>query len=734
MFLNVLRRPYAAAVAKLACLVAFASSAQAQHPGHSFANHHPIAHALHIMKAQAPHIDGDLSDPIWQKAVPIDSFFQTEPREGAPASERTVVRVAYDDDNLYFAVSAYDQEPSRIVARLKQRDADLNNDDSIRIYIDPNMTRRDAFVFQVNPLGARRDGLLQANINTLYEWNAIWTVKTRTTPEGWTAEIAIPFRSISFDHHGQWGLEIGRIIRRKNELVRWSSVDRAMTWDDVSRAGTLDGLEAIHDAGRLDLLAFALTRYRKNWDGEAETGVSFRPSGNLFYKITPSLTGTLTYNTDFSDAPLDQRQVNTSRFSLFYPERRDFFLQDAATFEFGGRSLTSTDNPNGAPFFSRRIGVVKDIPVNIIGGAKLSGSYDGIGIGALSVRTAGGAGVEEQTLSVLRLTAPLGDGAKLGAIVTNGDPTGASNNTVAGGDVQYRTTSLFGAKTLQLDSYFERSFSNIAGQDNSFGLSVVLPNEPWNQFNRFKQVDTNFDPALGFVARAGIREYTNITKYRQRFSSSFLRWNEWCLWAYGVTDLNNKLKTGEVGFYGAAFTEAGDYFQLEWWMDKEVVDTPFQLPKAIVVPRGDYTSHTFHTNLTTNPGRFIAIGFDGRYEEFFGGHRVQTDTTLNFNPNETYTFSLRHVMQDLKMPNGNVTVQVASIDSAVNFTPDMQLRGQLQYDNISKALELSARYRWEFEPGSELLVVVGDDATLRGTYYQSHMSQFSIRLGKTFRF
>jgi hypothetical protein len=482
--------------------------------------------------------------------------------------------------------------------------------------------------------------------------------------------------------------------------------------------------------------AFALTRYTNNWDAPGHgTGFSFRPSANAFYKVTPSLTGTLTANTDFSDAPLDRRQVNVSRFNLFYPERRDFFLQDASSFEFGGLNLSANDDPNAAPFFSRRIGIVDDTEVNILGGAKLSGAYEGIGIGALSVRTAGGAGVGEQALSVARLTMPVMEESKFGVVLTNGDPTGTSTNTVTGGDFQFRDSNLFGNKILQGDVYYEHSFSSTHGQDDSFGLNLTFPNEPWNTTFRFKQVGENFDPALGFVSWAGIRSYMNTTKYRKRYNDSFLRWSELCAWAWVATDLDNKPLTRFAGAYASIYTNAGDFLELEGKVDNENITTPFTLPHNITVPVGEYTFGVFHGRIETSPARFLSAIVDLEYDSgYYGGHLLQTDTTINASPNDTFTVSARHIMQQISVPAGNVAIQVGSLDASVNFTPDMQLRGQVQYDNISKDLQLSLRYRWEFAPGTELLVVLGDDATLSGSYYQSHASQFSVRLGKTFRF
>ncbi len=724
------------------CLIAagalLCSGIAGAQPHRDFTAYQPSAQETRINASDAPTIDGDISDPVWQRAKPIDEFYQLEPQEGQPPPEHTVVRVLYDENNLYFAIEADD--PAPVTARIKQRDGAIDSDDIIRIYLDPNLTRRNGYIFEINPLGARREGLIQNNTDVLYEWNTIWSAKAKITPKGWTAEVAIPFRSISYGSRTDWGFDLFRLVRKKYERIRWSSINKAIGSPDITHEGTLTGIEGVRPGIGLDVQAFALARYEQVWDKPGDgTGISFRPSGNIFYKITPSLTGTLTYNTDFSDAPLDQRRVNISRFNLFYPERRDFFLQDAAAFEFGGEALGVNMDPNGAPFFSRRIGIVNDGPVNILGGAKLSGTYDDIGIGALSVMTARGQGVGEQLLSAARVTMPVMDESKLGLMLTNGNPTGESGNTLAGGDFQFHQSNVFGDKIVKGDAYFERSFDSRLGEGNSFGLNLDFPNEPWKGLFRLKQVDENFNPALGWVARPGIRDYTGWIAYRERPDDSYVRWWEVGFWSNMTTGLDNRIQT--VFHYDPWFglyTQDGDYFFIEAWENADTVPS-FTLPHGIVVPAGTYTMPMLHFRSETATGRFLSGVFDLQYGSFYGGKLLQADTTVNINPNDTYMFSVRHITQQIAMPARaaaparGVAIHILAFDTSVNFTPDMQLRGQLQYDNISKGLDLSVRYRWEFEPGTELLVVAGDDATMSGTYYQSHASTLSVRLGKTFR-
>lgn len=699
-----------------------------------FASYRPSVPGTHIAASEAPSIDGDLSDPVWQKAPALDEFYQLEPHEGQPGDEKTVVRVLYDENNLYFAIMAFDDEPDKVTAHVKARDGAIDTDDIIRIYLDPSMTRRNGYIFEVNPLGARREGLIQNNSEVLYQWNTLWGAKARRLANGWSVEVMIPFRSISYDKaRSDWGFDFFRLVRRKNERIRWSSISETIPSPDISRSGTLTGIGGIDGGIGLDLQAYSALRYQRDWDDPGHSGFAFRPSGNAFYKITPALTGTLTVNTDFSDTPLDQRQVNIGRFGLFYPETRDFFLQDAAAFEFGGMPLRN-DN-NGRPFFSRNIGLINGSqPVDLLVGGKLSGNYEGFDIGALAVRTNGAGTVGGQVLSAARLSMPILDHSKMGLIFTNGDPTGATRNSVAGGDFQFRDPDFLPGKELQADAFYERSFSSAVGDDDSFGLELNFPNEPWYGNFRFKDVGANFDPALGFVSRPGIREYTGNVVRRIRPTDSVMRWYETGVWYDVVTGLNNATQSSFEGTWAATYLQRGDFALIETWNDFEKVPAPFTLPHGVVVPAADYDWQVFHGHFETATDRWISGILDVQCCGFYGGHLLQTNITVNIRPDDTFTFSGQHIMEQISLPTGHVNIHIASIDAAMNFTPDMQFRLQMQYDNISHNLGYSARYRWEFDPGSELLITAGDDATVSnlGTY-ESHLSQVAVRIGHTFR-
>ena len=465
-------------------------------PPRDFTTYQPTARATRIPNGEAPTIDGDLNDPAWAKAEVIDEFYQTDPNVGQAPTQPTIARFMYDDENLYVGIYAYDSEPDRIVATLQTRDGSLDVDDRVRIYIDPELTRRNAYYFELNPLGARVDALIQNNSTYIATWNTIWSGDAKLQPDGYSVEMAIPFRDLSFNPaNPNWGLEIQRRIRRTGEAIRWTNISASAYYADVSRSGTLTNIEGVNQGLGLDVQVYGKLEYRREWEdeliGREETNsFKFVMSGNAYYKITPGLTGTLTVNPDFSNSPLDIRQVNTTRFVLFQPETRDFFLQDAAAFEFGGRGFLRSDNigrDNARPFFSRNIGLANDRPVSIVTGGKVSGQYGNIGIGALTVLTNGtGTGTEKQVLSVGRVTAPVLSESKVGFIFTNGDPTGKSKNSLAGADFQFLNSNILPGKVAQADAYYQRSFSDTRGDDEVYGLSLNYPNEPWGVQRQFQ--------------------------------------------------------------------------------------------------------------------------------------------------------------------------------------------------------------------------------------------------------
>jgi len=701
----------------------------------------PSARVARIETGEAPVIDADLSDLAWAKATVIENLKQRVPNPGGAPTERTTLRVMYDSNNIYFAVYAYDSEPDKLVVRAMARDGPLYTGDNVQILIDPTQGRRNFYAFTIGPSGGRWDGLRLNSVEELPQWDTIWEARARRVPDGWVAEVAIPFKSVSYvEGQSDWAFEFQRTIRRKAETLRWSSTNPALGNFDYSESGTLTGIADVSQGVGLDVVPYVALRTKHDWTLPDEgAGISATMGGNAFYKITPSLTGTLTVNPDFSDAPLDIREVNTTRFSLFLPETRDFFLQDAGSFEFGGRSFrreaNDRQNNNARPFFSRNLGLVSGQKVSLPVGGKLSGEFAGFGIGALSVltdRTATGPG---QVLSAVRVTHPVFSQSKLGFVFTNGDPTGLTDNTVVGTDFQYRDTTTFDA-VVQSDLYYERSFSSTKGEDDSFGVALNFPNEPWFGDAIFKQVGKNFAPALGFVNRPGIRLYDGTFGHRWRYrgGGNFFRTIDVSTRQIFVTDLSNELESRESRG-GVDFVTASDHeLAIEAVNSFERLRAPFLVPGNIVVPVGDYSWTNAFVHFQTSNGLPLAFTADITCCSYYNGSIVQGHFQLNWRPGPVYEVQFAYDPSFIRLRGGDVDIYVLSASGVVNFTPDMQLALQAQYDNISENFGFLARYRWEFRPGSEIFIAAGQSALIPATGFEAQVTQLSIRVGHTLRF
>ncbi len=712
-----------------------------------FQHYEPEAEIARIASDEAPKIDGDISDPVWSKATRIDEFYQTEPVRGAEPSETTVVYIAYDENNLYFAFFCGDSQPDKILATVMQRDRELWQDDNIRVYLDPYDSSRDAMAFLVNSLGTQMDMLIENNSNFYPEWDTIWDVEARRTDDGWTAEMAIPFRSISYDPGvDKWGFEIMRQIRHKNETVRWSQIDQFLPPWNVSEIGSITGLRDISQGLGLDVQAFGKFNYERDWMQRPRDD-SFTPeaSGNIFYRITPSLTGTLTLNTDFSDSPLDERQVNTGRFSLFFPETRDFFLQDRTIFEFGGRAMTPPlTDINGLPFFTRKIGIVDEEIVDLIAGGKLSGRIGNLNVGALSVRMDNSENINAETLSVARLSAEVLEESRIGTILTHGDPDGTGRNTLAGVDFKYRNSDLFNRGRFLADFFYQRSFSNdvhgpAAGKDDDmFGFFLGYPNDFLRWYISGKEIGQRFDPALGFVNRRNIRDYNGDYVRRKRFGDGWIQWLEGGMLGNIVTDLDNNIETHKLTLLTGARNRIGDEIKVQASNLREVINQPFLIAGELPVPLGDYHFNQFYVALNSSNSRKLIADVEVTCCRIYDGDYLGLNTILEFRLSKYFRLTAKHNMEKFEMPSGKLTVHIGSLDSSINFTPDMQIDTQMQYDNISERFSFSARYRWFPRPETEVFIAVGQTADMKSNNFPGHFdadqTQVTVRLGHTFRF
>jgi hypothetical protein len=703
-----------------------------------------------------PKIDGVLDESSWREAAFIANLTQVEPDEGAAPTERTEIRLLYDADFLYLGVRAFDSEPDKIIATEMVRDAEFNSDDHIVMVFDTFHDRRNAFLFRVNPRGTRGDGLIENSRRVGDEWDGIWYAKATIDSQGWMAEIAIPYKTISFNPRGtSWGFNIERVVRRKNEVSRWAAADLDSSLFDIADAGILAGLVGIEQGIGLDVKpSFTVNRLQGRPDaGDTTQG---EPSLDVFYKITPALTAALTINTDFSETEVDEREINLTRFELFFPEKRDFFLQDAGIFEFGGLQR------NGRPFFSRRIGLdEEDEEVGIVAGAKLTGRIGGINLGILGVQTdekklegENGKGKEEEkrlleskNLFVGRVAVNVLEQSTLGAIVTNGDPrsTEGEDNTLVGGDFNYRDTEFFGDQTLAGNFWLQRSFTDKEekkkdedeeekkkdkeDREFAYGAKLAFESDEIEAGASFAEIQKDFTPALGFVNRRGIREYGTDFRYRYRFPrGGLVRTADTGFSVQLVTDdEENEVETGEVELKVMKLKNSpGDQVEFTYIFQHEILDEDelFLKRDDLCVPAGTHNFNRFSAGFATAESRPLSGALEVAWGGFFSGKRTDIKPSLAWRPSPFLFVSLEYELSDfrelkvaappqkkecpndIRLPEGDFTSHLVRGRLVLQFTPDISWSTFAQYDNVSATLGINTRFRWIIEPGNELFVVV----------------------------
>ena len=681
---------------------------------------------------EPPTIDGRLDDAVWAHAAMIDHFGQAEPRPGAPPSQRTEARLLYDSNFLYIGVRAFDTDPAAIVAKQMIFDASMRSDDRINIILDTFHDRRNGYFFQLNPLGTRGDALLENNTRFQRQWNGIWYGKSTIDDLGWTAEFAIPFETLNFNPEKDvWGFNVQRRIRRTNEDLRWTDALPNRSLIDVSTIGTIRGLRGMEQGLGIDLKPSMALSYLSEEPSDSDHYLG-QPALDLSYKFLPQITGLLTFNTDFSESPVDARQINLGRFALFFPETRDFFLQDAGIFRFGDLA-----DENGLPFFSRRIGLVPgDREVKIRAGAKLTARVGPWNLGLLDVQMEPFGEIDSKNLSVGRLSLDLLEESQVGMIFTNGDPATPDDNWLVGVDGRYRVSDLFGSQIFQADAWFQRTQSTgTSGREAAFGARLAYPNDRINWKLELKEIQENFRPALGFANRVGIRQYGGSFRFRTR-PETWLRTVDTQLLGLLVTDRSNRLETGRVLWNLLAFqTNDGDKLTFTYVYDhEELRDEAFEVLDDLFVPTGSYTSHRGRVSLLTSPGRPVQGRLEYGWGGFFSGRRSDVVAALDLRLSRFVFLGLDYAQSAIRLPAGTAHTRLARLDLALMATPDLSWTTAVQYDNVSDTLGMNSRIRWIVQPGNELFLVFNQTYEASAESVHPILSRATFKFRYTFRF
>lgn len=679
-----------------------------------------------------PVIDGKLDDEVWKQAPPSGPLTQFDPQQGIPMPQRTEFRFLHDDDHLYLGVWCFDTEPDKIIARKLERDGDIFSDDHIFFVFDTFHDQRNGYVFATNPNGVRRDGTISDNTKFNQDWDGIWQARASIDEEGWKAEIAIPFKTLSFDPTAStWGFNLERLIRRNFARGRWTGARPQFAIGAVSEAGDLTGLQGLQQGLGLEVSPYVVGRAKKGRSGG--TGLAGDWGGEIRYRITPNLSTTLSYNTDFAQTEVDRRQINFTRFPLFFPERRDFFLEDSGIFNFGdlGRELI--------PFFSRRIGLSaagEIVPITIAG--KLAGRVGDYNLGFIDAVIDPPTGLGSQNVFAGRVSRNILEQSSVGLISTIGDPNSDADNFMAGPDFRFRTTRFLGDKALEasffgLGSYTEDQPTEFG---HAYGAAIKYPNDLiWGRL-QFLEISGDFNPALGFVRRKEMRSYNGWWSYNPRPAS--VDWIQQMHFNYGfeyVTDLANELESmrHDVTPLKIEFPST-DTIAFAFLQNFDAPDTDFDIADGVTIPAGDYGWTSFDARMWLARKRIVNGSFGVTMGEFYNGHRQRYGFNLGIRSGKHAGLNLDYAYNIVTLPAGDFETHRAALQMMWNFTPDLLWSHLLQYDSISDTLGYNSRIQWEYKPGQKVFLV------LNQSYFADRMSlalqetEATLKAGFTIRF
>ena len=657
-------------------------------------------------------VDGRLDEEVWQRAVPAAEFIQIDPANGTPATEPTEVRIVFTKDAIYMGVTCYDSEPDKWLGYQRRRDEFLPADDRFMWTIDTFLDERSGYFFEMNPSGLMADSLFGINGDNR-AWDGIWDARVRHSEIGWTIEIEIPFRTLNFDpNNDTWGFNFQRTVRRKNEDSIWMGWPRNQGLRRMTNAGHVTGITDVTQGLGLDVKPYGLLTSESF--GALNGGSSQQKANaglDLFYNPTPGVRANLTINTDFAQTEVDQRQVNLTRFSLFFPERRDFFLDGATFFDFAS---DSAGGPQIQPFFSRRIGLSADAtPQKIDFGTKFTGQMGGQDVGFLQVRTGDDDGqfIPEDFLAA-RVKRRVLQQSYFGAIYTRrdartGDRIDASHTV--GVDARLATSQFRGNQNLAATAWMLHAGPpGVRDRANAFGAGIEYPNDLWQLRFDAREVQRNFDPSVGFVLRRDYRRYRSQVYYGPRPQNHrYIRRTEYDANLEVVTDLRNQLleRALNLTVFSAQF-HSQDNVGIEVDPTYVMLDRPFNIAPGITMPAGaEYRFTRLAIRGQTANRRVLAL--NGRFETggFYSGHRDQTILGLTVRARPGYIISLNGEWNQIDLAEGSFASNVFRGVADTQFSPFMALVNIIQYDTMSRVLGWQSRYRWILKPGNDLYVV-----------------------------
>ena len=654
-------------------------------------------------------LDGVLDEAAWQRAIPASDFIQQDPILAGTPTERTEVRILFDGERLYMGVTCFDSEPDLLLGNTMKRDAFLSADDRFMWTLDTFLDQQTGYYFEMNPSGLMADTLMGTGSNDR-AWDGIWNARVRRSDIGWTIEIEIPFRTLNFDPDAPaWGINFQRTIRRKNEENLWTGHERNQGVRRMANAGLLVGIGDVTQGHGLDIKPYlASTTFdapggnpATSLDTSADVGL------DLVYNLTPDLRANLTVNTDFAQTEVDQRLVNLTRFPLFFPEKRDFFL-DGSTF-FRPEQMSGLVQP----FFSRRIGLGDDgAPQRIDLGVKLTGRVGGQDVGLLQVRTAGENDLLGEDFTVFRLKRRVSAQSYVGTFFsrrhTRG-PLAQEDRHTAGFDVHLETSTFRGSDNLEVSGFFLWATNPLDTGDNlSYGAQIAYPNDLWNGRLSFTEVQANHRPALGFVRRRGFRDYDSTLMFGPRpMDHPWIRQLRFGARSIIKTDMNNRQLTRGIDITAfRAELHSQETFEMHVLPAYERLERDFEISDGVILPAGRaYTFTRYRFQASTADRRVLATRSSVEFGNFFSGDRREMVVNLSVRPRPGVLVNLQSEWNRVDLPEGQFNTRVYRVIADTQFSPWIYLVNNIQFDSVSANMGWQSRLRWILKPGNDLYLV-----------------------------
>ena len=669
-----------------------------------------------------PNIDGILDDLAWESAPLVNQFVQQEPKIGEPSTERTEVRLLYDSGHIYIGVHAFDSEPTGVVATEQRRDADrLLDEDNFQVILDTFNDSRNGYMFVTTPLGAKLEQQISeegensgrgTNSNINRNWDGIWETAARITEDGWTAEISIPTSTLRFSNSEtqSWGINFMRSVTRKHEIAYWAPIPKPYTLMRVSGAGALGGLQRLSQGLDLKLKPFVVSGLRSQRSAGSRSALRSHPYNIGFdakYGVTSGLNLDLSYNTDFAQVEADEQQVNLTRFSLLFPEKRDFFLENAGMFNMGTGTAFSSTPAETDLLFTRRIGLSETgQPIPIVGGARLTGKVGQNSLAMMDIQTDPAFGKPGENFFVSRFSRDVLNRSRVGAIFINKEAVGgnARFNRTMGLDA-----NLALSKNLQVASFVAKTATpGLEGRDMAVYGRIAYRTPAWNLWYNYLNVQDNFNPEVGFVQRRGVKVNKAYFSPTPRPGKMHIRLMEPMLVVSYITDQSNRMIGRTIHTMVGTTLDDGSFINVIYQKNLDVLDNPFEIHRDIFIPTGTYSFYNASLTYNTSPSKRFYERFSWLPQNFYGGTSMGYTAAFGMRATDALAAEIQYQRNDVKVTQGSFVADLAIFRLDYSVSPRMTFRSLTQYNSSTHDMSNSIRYNFIYRPGSDLYVVYTD--------------------------